>query len=253
MTNVRLSADAEKYMRDLAELYEKAGLPNHKVWGFDGGKDGPPYNELSALQLLELSGTRGSSWRMTNQGHQVILQIRTARLAREAEDPNLAAARRVFGEFREQFQEQLGETGSWLLEFDDPEERRGLAVLKMFDLIEQGSKGPYSGKLTDLGKRVCLQPSLLEEALGATPGAQQAMVKTMVNNFNGPIQNAQVGDHNTQNITYNVVLQSLIEKVENDASIEPDEKSRLVGMLKDVLASGVGQAIVAGIGALAGG
>jgi hypothetical protein len=38
--------------------YVEAKFPNHHVWSFDKGREGTPFNELRALGLIELMGTR---------------------------------------------------------------------------------------------------------------------------------------------------------------------------------------------------
>jgi hypothetical protein len=72
---VNLSQEANDYLDVLAEAYVKAGFPNHKVWKFDKGKNGTLHNQLRAHGIIEMMGTRGASWRLTDRGHRLVLAL----------------------------------------------------------------------------------------------------------------------------------------------------------------------------------
>lgn len=71
-----MSEDAAEYMRRIGKLYFDAKFPNHRVWLFDGGKDTPVHRELQAYGLIEVLGTRGASYVLTDAGKQWILDNR---------------------------------------------------------------------------------------------------------------------------------------------------------------------------------
>lgn len=70
---IHMSPAATEYMAAIGKLYIEAGCPNHKVWTFDTGECGRPFEELYGIQFLQLMGTRGAAWTFTDAGQQWVM------------------------------------------------------------------------------------------------------------------------------------------------------------------------------------
>lgn len=73
---IPMSIEALRYMNALAAEYVKWEFPNHRVWNFDTGADDAVHNELRALGLMKLMGTRGAPWVLTDRGQQWVMANR---------------------------------------------------------------------------------------------------------------------------------------------------------------------------------
>ena len=71
-----LSEDALEYMTDLARQCVANGYANIRGMRFDGGKSGAVHNELKELGLIELKGTKGASWALTEAGKDWVMENR---------------------------------------------------------------------------------------------------------------------------------------------------------------------------------
>lgn len=68
-----LSTEATAYLDELLALYVKTGFRSYQTWRFDKGKSGPVHNELAAHDIIKMTGTKGSGWRLTENGHRIVL------------------------------------------------------------------------------------------------------------------------------------------------------------------------------------
>lgn len=127
-------------------------------------------------------------------------------------------ARRLFAEFQRVYAENLSRGSIWYLPiqgneahfgFSAEEARTAISVLTQKDLIEMRGIGRY--RLTEPGREACLHPELIEARLGA-PRPMSPVVHSSTVHVHGG--NNQIGDGNTQNITYRSVLQAALEAAE---------------------------------------
>lgn len=70
---IHMSPAATEYMTSIGKLYIEHGCQNHKVWNFDTGKSGAPYDELYGIGMLKMMGTKGSPWTLTDKGQQWVM------------------------------------------------------------------------------------------------------------------------------------------------------------------------------------
>jgi hypothetical protein len=72
------SEKATAMMKGLAELYVKAGFPNHHVWAFspDGETQDNAFNELKALGLIKAFASGGMCL-LTDAGQQWVMENRS--------------------------------------------------------------------------------------------------------------------------------------------------------------------------------
>lgn len=73
---MKLSSDALEYMQGVAKECADHEYRNMKAMMFDRGKSAPVHNELAALGLLKLMGTKGSAWVRTDAGAEWIMENR---------------------------------------------------------------------------------------------------------------------------------------------------------------------------------
>jgi hypothetical protein len=128
----------------------------------------------------------------------------------------IAAARVVFALFQKRYAEVLGRTRVWALPVGradfkvdglTPEAKQlGLNVLLHKDLLKPMAVGSY--QLTEAGAEACLHPELVEEYLAP----RKAMPPNTAVVVHGG--HVQIGDGNTQNITYRAVLQKALDVAE---------------------------------------
>lgn len=243
-----LSQAASDYMDDLTTRYVAAGFPRRWEWRFDAGREGPTFQELEAYGILELTGTEGSPWALTEQGLELVMQHHSERSERSDRS---AYARAVFRLFEDAFEKNDGVSDQWWFpRFDDEDYERvglterqfaiGLKLLERKNLVEtQALEGNWA--LTDGGVEVCLHPQLLDEALG--PRTSAVVVETNTTyNIDGP---TQIGNNNTMSVTYAQVLQQLIEEIDRSKELEPEQKAEWKEVLGRIAESTVGAVGVA--------
>ncbi len=245
---MNLSLEARAYLDRLTEAYTKRGFPNHKAWQFAKGESGASYDELAAHGLIERMGTKDGFWRLTDKGKDWILTHR--------EPDEIRWARTVFSRFESTYAEKASDGGQWWLSaFDDADATElglelrqvkvGLRILLQKRLLTADASGEAYLELTELGEDACLHRQVLDDTLAPPRSAASLIVDARTSNvFNGP---AQIGDGNVQYVTYSVVLQQLLQQIESDPNIEPEKKSRWGDVVKDIVASGIGNAVVAGL------
>jgi hypothetical protein len=234
-----MSPDARRCMEKLAEAYVGAGFPSFKTISWNRQSLGSANNELQALRLLQPMNAQ--SVRFTEAGLEWAMSYH--RMPKE-----IRWARALFSVFEEGYAKQT--SGEWWfptidhLEADkvgiDPQQTQvAVKILLQKGLIDADASEERHLKLTDLGKDTCLHPYTLDDRLA--PRSTGRLVNASTTNvFHGP---AQVGDGNVQNVTNAIIIQHLIEQIEKDPTVTPDQKSRWVDTLKDIAASGVGSAI----------
>jgi hypothetical protein len=83
----------------------------------------------------------------------------------------------------------------------------GTRVLVQKGLIKAHTATAY--RLTELGAECCLHPELLDEQL--TPPRNAAVIPQNINVHGGHVQ---VGDHNTQHVTYRTILERALDVAE---------------------------------------
>lgn len=143
------------------------------------------------------------------------------------------AARRVFAEFIEGFEQQQGRRG-WAIRFDaarcarmdlTPGIVRGaLTRLMSEDLIKMHGT---AHTLTDQGYRACVHRELIDQALGSPATARGLSLQVVA-------QQVVIGNSNTLQVNSDEVITKLVAHISNDAAIEPEKKKRWLEVLKDV-------------------
>ena len=222
--------------------------------------DGKAANELRALGLIQTRETGPINWVLGDLGGWLL----TARgkswvTDRLDETPRaLEAARLLFCSVREP-------NYSMALYYDEP---AGLVELPPPDELDMDDEGfqnaldrlqdrklvapltshkrPYGRDervciLTALGQRAQKFPEEIEKSLGTSPVPSGGRPGTALGgvsqaNFFGP---TQIGSHNTQTVTYEIVLHQLIERIRADGTLGEAQKRYWIDILKDIASSTV--------------
>lgn len=166
---------------------------------------------------------------------------------------SIALAREVFAAFQRGYDKYAARPGVWwalnlfardaddvYLNLSDKEIGLGVRVLKQKGLIEAFTGKSY--RLTELGEECCLHPELLDEHLAPRHAASMGIAPSLT--ISGG--NVQIGDHNTQTITYRAVLEEALEAVDKRDDVPASIAAALRKLidypdLEDLLASAATQ------------
>lgn len=167
----------------------------------------------------------------------------------------IECARVVFADLIEESNKITSPTADVTWSFDEGDAQKlGLSteelraaegILLHKGLLRRAGMNEY--RLSEAGHEVCLHPHLLDDHLAPRPALLPAQNVT-INAEN--MQNTQVGHHNTQNVTYSTVLESLRQKVEAaDATGEDKQSAKdlIDKLLRHPLASTIVNLTIAGL------
>lgn len=140
------------------------------------------------------------------------------------------------------------------LRMDDEDYENAFHRLEFLQLVVRDPKQVLeqyrednSGKWiwTSRGVQVLRSPELLEHLLAsANPQAKNKDAPATVN-FHGP---TQIGHHNTQSVTCEIVVNQLIKHIRSNPQIPNKKKHEWVGVLEDILSSGLAKIVLASLG-----
>jgi hypothetical protein len=143
-------------------------------------------------------------------------------------------ARRLFTIFQDAYKAR-GQ-GLWSITVRDNEEALGFTVEEaraaVTILMHKGLVKwmGHSLTLTEKGNEACLHPQLLERALGPLePQSKRIVLSPSSITVHGG--HVQIGDNNTQNITYRAVLRKALEEVASRSDLPPVVAASLRGLV----------------------
>lgn len=229
--------DVERYLRDVGQSLGR--------WSLAGGVLGivsfvvdQVGRALGAYRRWPLSGPKQETRRMRDK---------------------VECARMVFQEFRAGYDEHLGTNGYWTLGTngeDDPktgltsrEWLIGAAFLKQKGLVEKLTEDAW--KLTDDGEDVCAHPEQLDSYLGPRGVATPAVHNTQHTVIHGG--NNQLGNSNTQNVTYQSMLTNLASAIEANPDIPADAKRDWSTKLREIASHPLTQTLLSAAAGVAAG